>query len=69
MLDDVWRAEDIAPFRVFAARGSALLVTTRRADLAWDLDGAQLVSVPELDAAAAFQILTARRRELAQAGA
>ena len=66
VLDDVWRAEDIAPFRVFAARGSALLVTTRRADLAWDLDGAQLVSVPELDAAAAFQILTARRRELAE---
>jgi hypothetical protein len=49
VLDDAWKLEDLAPFRVFAEPGNALLVTTRDIQLARRFTQTQPSTIEELD--------------------
>src|SRR5918911_15999 len=48
LLDDAWQWQDLAPFRVFAEPGNALLVTTRDQELARRFTQQPVGSVQEL---------------------
>jgi hypothetical protein len=57
VLDDAWTWEDVAPFRVFAEPGNALLVTTRDAELARRFIGQRPTGIAELDEDASVALL------------
>jgi hypothetical protein len=69
VLDDAWRWEDVAPFRHFTARGSALLLTTRDAGLARRFSRTPPVTAHELCEDAAVELLARACPEALEADA